>query len=304
MVSSLSTAPDRYRFVQFEPALKLRSFRHLHGQRARPRPPRADASDPDLQRFLGLLLHESGLGLKYYRVAPLLRRVDACLRALRVSSAAEAVALLAARPDLVPRALSEVVLGVSEFFRDQPVFDELRSRILPELARSDGPLRVLSIGCSDGRELYSVAILAVELNILDRCTFYGLDCRSQAIDAARTACFSPAAVRPVPAALLERYFVAGDGGFWIDSRLSRRTEWLVADLFDLPALPPCDLLLFRNLAIYLEPNWVARAWSRVLPLVRPGGFLIAGKAERPLDTADLLRLSPCIFRRAARVHDG
>jgi chemotaxis protein methyltransferase CheR len=72
----------------------------------------------------------------------------------------------------------------------------------------------------------------------------------------------------------------------------------------LPALPPLDLVLFRNVTIYLEPEWAAQAWHRVLPLIRPGGVLVTGKAERPPDTAGLVRLGPCLFRRAASAHDG
>jgi chemotaxis methyl-accepting protein methylase len=221
-----------------------------------------------------------------------------------VPSANEARAMVRRQPQTLPRAIDAVVLGVSEFFRDEAVFDELRSRVLPDLAIASLPLRVTSVGCSDGRELYSVAMLLAEMNLLRGSSLHGIDCRPEAIAQARAGRFNSAALDPVPAELRARYFTMQKSRYQISPAIRRHTTWSVANVFSLPALPVCDLLLFRNLTIYLEPNWAAQAWRRVLPLIRQGGILVAGKAERPPDTAGLVRLSPSIFRRATSVRDG
>jgi chemotaxis protein methyltransferase CheR len=303
MPEELQTICDRFRNVRFQGRLTERA-RELPSRPALDRSGATvcDVATEDLA-FLGDLFERAGLNLGRYRLTPLRRRVKACCRALRVPSVSDAQAMVRREPQAVPRAIDAVVLGVSEFFRDEAVFEELRTHVLPELAAVNRRLRVISIGCSDGRELYSIAMLLAEMDLLARCSLHGIDCRAEAVTQARAGRFSGAALEVVPDYLRARYFVADKSGYYqVRPDIRSRTTWSVANVFSLPALPACDLVLFRNLTIYLEPNWAAQAWRRVLPLIRPGGILVAGKAERPPDNADLLRLSPCIFRRSTSVH--
>ncbi|NLG43712.1 MAG: hypothetical protein GX547_10730 [Phycisphaerae bacterium] len=270
--------------------MKLQSPRRQH-----PAPEDTIAAE-DLG-FLTDLFGQAGLELRGYRLSPLQRRISACCRALQVASVTEARALLSRAPHMVPRALDAVVLGVSEFFRDPAVFEELRARVLPELAAGRRPLRVMSIGCADGRELYSVAILLADNNLLDDCSLLGIDCRPEAIAQAQAGLFGLAALDRVPDELRERYFVGRGLLFEISSAIRGRTTWSVGDLFKLPPPPACDLILFRNVSIYLEPNAAAEAWRCILPLVRPGGAVVLGKAERPPKSSGLTKIGSGIYGR-------
>ena len=294
----MHTINDRFRNVRFEGRTTQRPLSTLRPLKwQRPLPQGAIAAE-DL-RFLADLFEQAGLELQGYRLSSLQRRMRACCRALRVPNATEARALLGRAPHMVPRALDAVVLGVSEFFRDPAVFEELRTRVIPELAAVSRPLRVMSIGCADGRELYSVAILLADGNLLDDCSLLGIDCREDAIAQARAGLFSPAALERVPDEWRERYFAGRGVLFEISSAIRRRTTWCVGNLFKLPPLPACDLLLFRNVSIYLEPNGAAQAWRCILPLVRPGGAVVLGKAERPPETSGLTKIGSSIYRRVS-----
>jgi chemotaxis methyl-accepting protein methylase len=143
-----------------------------------------------------------------YRHQPLERRLPACLRMLRVPSAPAARRLLDRRPELLPAAMSALLIGVTEFFRDAEVFDAVREEALPKLAARRGPVRVWSAACASGDELYSLAILLAEAGLLARCFLLGTDCRADAIEQARAAVYRAVDLRALAPALREKYFEA------------------------------------------------------------------------------------------------
>src|SRR4051812_36303233 len=120
----------------------------------------ADPLPPDSESLFRWLFARAGLNFRHYKPETLTRRLPACLRAVRATSAAQARAVLRRNPDLVGPALDALLIGVTSFFRDEGVFDALRRRVLPDVVRrwrAGGcvrPLRVWSVGCSSGAELY------------------------------------------------------------------------------------------------------------------------------------------------------
>lgn len=257
-----------------------------------------DAATPlTTHRFLLDLLRVGGLKPEVYRGSALQRRSGACLRALRVRSLEEAEHRLARCPDLLDHVLSTLLFGVTEFFRDPPVFEYLHTEGLARLIpQRDRTLSVLSLGCSDGRELYSLAILLAERGLLTSCTLEGVDCRMSALEAAHDGWFEAAAIADVAAPWRERYFVPARGGFRVVDALRTRTRWWLADACTAP-LPASDVLLCRNVLIYLSREAGAQLWRRLAAAVRPGGLLITGRAERaPLDLG-LVRVAPSVYVR-------
>lgn len=256
-----------------------------------------DALDPAEAEFVNWLLRQGGLDVNDYRPESLRRRLPACLRVLGVQSVARAQLILRRQPELLPKALSAVVIGVTSFFRDPSVFDALAAEVLPSLRGEASPLRVWSAGCSDGQELYSVAMLLAEAMRLDDAELLGTDCRAQAISAAISGRYDAAAMESVPSDWQDKYFTH-DGGAWeVSESLRHATRWEIA------ALPgnvaPCsfDLILCRNLAIYLELNAAERLWAHLITALRPGGVLGVGKAERPAALRTLKQVGPCLYRR-------
>jgi chemotaxis methyl-accepting protein methylase len=128
------------------PVTKLRP-RGVLDSRMSPCATIAASAQPELDPFLLWLLEGAGLKASAYRTAPLQRRLAACLRQLRVQSSAEARHLLASKPHLQMAALDAALIGVTEFFRDAPVFEALRETVLPELRWGKRHVRVLSAGC-------------------------------------------------------------------------------------------------------------------------------------------------------------
>jgi chemotaxis methyl-accepting protein methylase len=248
--------------------------------------------------FVHGLFSRAGLDARHYRSEMLQRRLPACLRALRARSLAHARQVLEAAPELVSAAVSAMLIGVSGFFRDPPVFQLLRDVVLPELSRGGHGLHVWSAGCSEGAEVYSAAILLAELNLQNHSYLLGTDCRPDAVQRARAGAFDALAVKHVSEERLARFFVPQAAGWQVIPPLRHAVRWRSADILKTQEPGLWDLIFFRNTAIYLRPEVTGPLWERFAQSLRPGGVLVLGKAERPVGSRRWSLAGPCIYRRS------
>jgi chemotaxis methyl-accepting protein methylase len=259
----------------------------------------APAAKIALDPFLVWLLGEHGLSAEMYRAGVLQRRLPACLRQLRVTSTTAARQLLERKPHFRARALSALLIGVSEFFRDTGAFDALRHTFLPRLLQARGPVRALSLGVSQGQELYSIALLLAEAGILGASELRGIDCRRDALDHARFGLFEDKEVASIDPELRKRYFIRHPDRWQVVPAVRDRIHWSLGDVlaWQEPAL--WDMILFRNVAIYMEPQAVQPVWARIAAQLCEGGLLVTGKAERPPQGLPFIREAACIYRRSS-----
>lgn len=247
--------------------------------------------------FAAWVLERNGLRASAYRPQSLQRRSAACQRYLGVGCGEAGRALLERFPERLPAALSSLLIGVTEFFRDTGVFERLKREVLPRLTEVNGAVRVYAPGVSAGHELYSVAMCLAEAGLLERAELLGLDCRPDAIAAARAGVFSAAAMEGVPEAWRERYFEAGVRARRAKPEFARRIRWQVGDLFSYRDRAPWSLILFRNVSIYFTAAHAARAWEIICTQLAPGGILVVGKAEKPSEQLPLERVTTSIYRK-------
>jgi chemotaxis protein methyltransferase CheR len=240
------------------------------------------------------VLMVSGLDFANYRLAPLIRRVPACLRALRVGTPEAAAMLLADRPTLIPKALNALLIGTTRFFRDEAVFGYLEREVVPRIVENPTPPRVLSVACSDGAELYSMAMLLGAQE--PGGYFLGIDCRADAIAAAGAGIFRLTAAAEIPADRLAENFTTGPNVLSVGPRLRALTHWHQSDIFREPPSGQWDVILCRNLAIYLDAQSTAKLWTRLVTALAPGGTLVVGKAEQIQHPA-LQRLAHCVYQK-------
>ncbi len=205
--------------------------------------------------------------------------------------------LLERKSELLPAAISALLLGVSEFFRDAGVFQTLERTILPQLALHRKDLRIWSAACSDGQEVYSVAILLAELGLLNSSHLLGSDCRVDAIDRAKKGIYDEHAMHQVKDPFRQRYFLRQGSGHFVSPELRERTSWKRCDLAAEIEPGPWDMILFRNVAIYLNADSARAIWNRLAEALAIGGVLVVGKAERPDCQVPLERVDHCVYRR-------
>ncbi len=293
---------DRYRGVVFHglpaPSRRSAAVRRYATPLLRCRQATPDDATllPEAAELLTYVLTQAGVDPRTYRASPLARRVPACLRALRAPTPEAALERVRSDPLQFQIALDTLLIGVTSFYRDRPVFDELRWSVLPELLRGGRPLNVLSVACSDGAELYTVAALLAEAGALANARLCGIDCRPSAIAAARAGRFGASSLQGLPADLRDRWFVQEDGAYLPAALRADTWEWKLADATALPDAGPWDLILCRNMAIYLDSSAAGALWVRLEAALRPGGVLVVGKAERPV-AGRLRRIGTCIYHK-------
>lgn len=273
-----------------------------------PQPPRRAKSPSSLVRsassrsseqpgqFASWILQLAGLAVEGYRGEPLARRLTACLRALHVNTEEQARHILEQKPELLPTAINAMLIGVTGFFRDSPVFEILRTEVLPKLAALHRPLRVWSAGCSSGEELYSVAILLARMGLLEDSFLLGTDCRHGAIEQAKQALYSSHDLRNIEPSPRQQYFEQADKLWRPIGPLRRQVHWKVSDLGRCVEKGPWDLILWRNMAIYLRPPTATAIWQGLASVLAPEGVLVVGKAEQPPVELPLICVRRCVYR--------
>jgi chemotaxis protein methyltransferase CheR len=274
--------------------------------------------DPASTEFFATLCRSAGVEAARYRDTILQRRQAACLRALRASSCEEGLATIARDAVATRRALAAVMIGVTAFFRDGAVFASLAEHIAA-LHAERGPLDVLSAGCSDGSELYSTAMVTATVGAARDARFFWIDCRADAIALARLGVYAAESARAIPEAIRDQFVrpIAVDATrrrergerferaplVRVSDALREACRWQTADVFQpirAAGWPErFDVVLCRNLAIYLTADATHRLWENLLAHLRPGGLIVIGKAEYPPQAfaAELVKLGPCLFRK-------
>jgi chemotaxis protein methyltransferase CheR len=249
----------------------------------------------DKEQFcLRWFFRQAGLNVDQYRPETLHRRVPGLLRALEVRTLSEVVR---ANLRLLPKAMDALLIGVTSFFRDPDVVEALRTIAIPGLFAHSSTVRIWGAACSNGSELYSLAMLLAESGHLHRARLLGADCRASAVFGARRASFTADALRDVDPALVRRYFCERDGLWCISPFIQSRIDWRQADVLQETEPGEWDMILCRNFAIYLQPCAALRLWTRFHGALRRGGLLVTGKAERPAAIGRFRQLGPCLYQR-------
>jgi chemotaxis protein methyltransferase CheR len=165
---------------------------------------------------------------------------------MKVRSTDAARELLEQKPRLVAKVLGSLLIGVTEFFREPDVFEHLRGQVLPAWAGSDRRLRIWSAACSNGAELYSMAILLSEAGLLERSYLLGSDCRGDAIERAEQGLYDATALKLVRSATRDAY-LQPVGQYWRPvEAIRRQVHWKVADVLAGAEHGPWDIILFYH----------------------------------------------------------
>ena len=200
----------------------------------------------------------------------------------KLESGAELVRLVRVDPGARGRLRRSVAVSFSGLFRDPAQFDLLERELLPLLLASGERLRVWSAGCADGSELYSVAILLERLGAPERTFLLGSDLLEENLAAARRGLY---------------------GGVTVPEHLRARVRWERRDLVRYGPPPGrWDLVLCRNVAIYLGAPAKQKLHELLVGSLAPGGVLLLGRSERLRDPAKLevRRIAAHAYRRLGR----
>jgi chemotaxis protein methyltransferase CheR len=140
-------------------------------------------------------------------------------------------------------------------------------------------------------------MLLSELRMLGGATLLGTDCRASAVARGREGRFDPAALRAVPPPLARRYFTTDKSFVRVSDELRHAVHWRTGDATRQAEPGAWDLILCRNVSMYLRCESAARLREVCESSLRAGGILVLGKAERPHGSTRLSQVGPCVYRK-------
>lgn len=272
-----------------------------------PRPARSTAAgnEPDstseepaqLQRIFQMLQSSSNIDFSLYKTDTMRRRIARRMTLHKIHSLAQYAEHLEQNPAEVQALSQDVLIHVTSFFREPEAFRALKDIVFPRLIEGKPrgePLRIWVPGCSTGEEAYSIAIAVLEFleqrGENRRFQVFATDISSAAVEKARTAVYSEAAISEVSPERLRRFFAKVGGGYQVSKVVRELCVFARHTLGKDPPFSKLDLVSCRNVLIYLGPALQKRILSVFHYALKPGGFLLLGKAESPSSSAHLFRL--------------
>jgi len=188
--------------------------------------------------------------------------------------------------DEVGALFRDLLIGVTDFFRDAEAFRALETLVIPTLFEGKGPddeVRVWVAGCATGEEVYFIAILLREhmdsLAALPRVQIFATDIDDTAMTVARTARYPKTLVNEVSPERLKRFFVQEGASYRVTKDLREMCIFSNHSLIRDPPFSRLDLVSCRNLLIYLKPGLQGQVLS-VVPLCSPARRLSLPRAFR------------------------
>ena len=247
-----------------------------------------DKTQGAVEKAVILLRAHTGNDFSFYKRNTLYRRIERRMGIHQIAKMAGYVRYLQENSQELDLLFKELLIGVTNFFRDPAAWDQLRDQALPALFAnrpSGQTLRAWVPGCSTGEEAYSLAMVfreaAEKIKPVGRLTLqiFATDLDRDAIEKARQGFFPANIAADVSAARLKRFFNKEDNGYRVRKEIREMVIFAPQNLIMDPPFTKLDILSCRNLLIYLTPV----VQKKLIPLfhysLTPGGLLFQGSAE-------------------------
>lgn len=267
-----------------------RAYRHL------PQIEHAVPTDNSQQllKVLHLLRDRTGHDFTHYKTNTLRRRVERRMAVTKIEDMSDYVALVSRDTLEAETLFRELLIGVTNFFRDTPAFEALATEVLPKLvaAHTPGdPVRVWVPGCSTGEEAYSIAMLLLEEAALTKrnvpAQVFATDLDIDAIERARAGVYPASIAADVSPERLARFFVQDGATYRVVKSVRDSLVFAKQDVTKDPPFSRVDLISCRNLLIYMDSDLQQRLMPLFHYAINPGGYLFLGSSETVGDAADL-----------------
>jgi two-component system CheB/CheR fusion protein len=247
-----------------------------------------------LRDILAILRSKSGHDFSKYKRATVLRRIERRLQVRELHELGDYRELLRNDADESQSLLADMLIGVTQFFRDREVFEAIERELIPELfndREQEDLVRVWSVACSTGQETYSLAMLLAEhterANLEYNFQLFGSDIDERAITMARAGLYPPSIVEDVGEARLNHHFLKEDGRYRIRKPLRDTILFAAQNVLRDPPFSKLDLISCRNLLIYLNRDTHAQVLEMFHFALKPNGYLLLGSSESADTLAEL-----------------
>ena len=249
-------------------------------------PEKAPEVSESLRQIVGYLQNATGVDFSFYKTSMVRRRI---LRRMALRQT-EDLALYATRLRSDPAELqalyNDILIHVTEFFRDPEVFEELKTVVFPNIApigQPVPPVRIWVPGCASGEEVYSIAIAFLEYlgerRHAGNVQIFGTDINDIALNQARSGTFAPSFVQDISTERMRRFFTKVDSHYRISEHVREMCVFARQNLIKDPPFSKLNLISCRNVLVYLG----AAAQRHVVPVLhyalKRNGYLLLGSSE-------------------------
>jgi two-component system CheB/CheR fusion protein len=259
-------------------------------------PPRA--FDEDTRSKLFVLLRGSfGVDFATYKQATIERRVQRRMALHKIERLADYLKYVQANDAELSVLYSDLLIGVTSFFRDAEPFEALKTLVLPRLLENrdpELPIRVWVPGCSTGEEAYSIAMVVLEyladLKTTYKIQVFATDIDDHALTRARTAVYPQSIEIDVSPERLQRFFVPAEKGFQVSRQVRDVVVFARHNLGKDPPFSRLDLVSCRNVLIYMQPVLQRKVLHIFHYALEQNGFLLLGTSESVGESSELFSL--------------
>ena len=240
----------------------------------------------ELGMLFAALRTATGVDFSHYKRTTILRRIRRRMLVHQMDKLTDFHSYLKKNPAEVAALYQDLLINVTEFFRNPEVFEFLASEVFPKIIKdrpADQPIRLWASGCSSGEEAYSLAIALLEFlgenTVNTRIQLFGTDLSEPAIDLARAGFYPESTVAAVSPERLRRFFSKVEGGYRISKAIREMCVFARHNIFADPPFSHMDLISCRNVLIYMD----SALQKQVMPVfhyaLNPNGIMMLGTSE-------------------------
>jgi two-component system CheB/CheR fusion protein len=243
-------------------------------------------SDPELEQLFSLLRSTTGVDFTHYKLPTIRRRLQRRMLLNKTRQLGEYLSLLHRNADEVKALYRDILIHVTQFFREPESFDSLKKTVFSRIvedAENKRPIRIWVPGCATGEEAYSIAIALIEHLGPESGSVpihvFATDVSEEAIDHARLGVYPVSIAADVSAERLRRFFTRVDGQYRISKVVRDSCIFARQDLTRDPPFSKLDLIMCRNVFIYLGPRLQRKLMSAFHYALKSNGVLVLGSTE-------------------------
>ncbi|MBV5278096.1 MAG: PAS domain S-box protein [Campylobacteraceae bacterium] len=246
-----------------------------------------------IQQIYRIIFEEKGVDFSQYKRSTIVRRIERRLAAVRVETLNDYVDYLKMNVEEVTNLYYDMLIGVTEFFRDADVFEEVKEQIknIIEKKEQGEEIRFWSIGCSTGEEPYSLAILLSEI-LKDKITKYKIkifatDIDDESLKIARSGIYAETSLLNMDKDLVNKYFTIQKNHFEVKKSIRELVVFSKHNIISDSPFLRVDLISCRNMLIYFNAVLQKRFFPIVHYALKDSGVLVLGKSETTGEHYDL-----------------
>ncbi len=241
-----------------------------------------------LEKIIILLRTHTGNDFSLYKKNTLYRRIERRMSVHKIDKIVSYVHFLQVNPKEVEILFKELLIGVTNFFRDIAVWEKLKETVFPAIISNiqpDSILRAWIPGCSTGEEAYSLAIVFKEA--LEKTNPHGgyslqifaTDIDADAIEIARKGVYPVNISADISPDRLNRYFISSDEGYRIKTEIREMVVFAQHNVILHPPFTRIDILSCRNLLIYMDAELQKKLIGLFYYSINPDGIMLLGSSE-------------------------